>query len=41
MLNALFRITFQHFVRLSINFYNRIMKYIFFSVQCRGIYRFL
>ena len=29
MLNALFRITFQHFVRLPISFYNRIMKYIF------------
>jgi hypothetical protein len=41
-LNDLFRITFQHYVRLPISFYNRIMKEInFISVQLRGIYRFL
>ena len=38
--NALFRITIQHFDRLPISFYNRIMKGIF-SVQLPGIYRFL
>jgi hypothetical protein len=42
LLNLLL-ITFQHFVKLPISFYNRILKdsFFFINVQLRGIYRFL